>query len=119
MDLEKYFLSLLNEKKISHNVNGTHRIPGVFNITFPNMDGKNLVMQLDMNGIGISFGAACASGTTKTSNMLIDMGLSEEDALSTVRISFGKIHDRDDIKTVIESINDIFNKCKKKEMENA
>ena len=96
-----------------------HRIPGVFNITFPNMDGKNLVMQLDMNGIGISFGAACASGTTKTSNMLIDMKLSEEEASSTVRISFGKIHDHDDIKIVVESIHDIFNKYKKKEMENA
>ena len=51
--------------------------------------------------------------------MLIDMGLSEEEALSTVRISFGKIHDHDDIKIVVESIYDIFNKYKKKEMENA
>ncbi len=118
LDLEKYFISLLNEKNIIHKINGVHRIPGVFNITFPNMDGKNLVMQLDMNGIGISFGAACASGTTKTSNMLIDMKLSEEEASSTVRISFGKIHDHDDIKIVVESIHDIFNKYKKKEMEN-
>jgi len=83
------------------------------------MDGKNLVIQLDMHGIGISFGAACASGTTKTSNMLIDMGLSEQEALSTVRISFGKIHNHNDIKFVVESINDIYKKSKKKEMENA
>ena len=71
-----------------------------------------------MNGVGISFGAACASGTTKTSNMLIDIGLSKEEALSTVRISFGKIHNHEDIKFEIESINDIYKKSKKKEMEN-
>ena len=118
LELEQYFISLLNEKKISHKINGSSRIPGVFNITFPYLDGKNLVIQLDMNGVGISFGAACASGTTKTSNMLIDIGLSKEEALSTVRISFGKIHNHEDIKFVIESINDIYKKCKKKEMEN-
>ena len=118
LDLEKYFISLLNKKNISHKINGSSRVPGVFNITFPDLDGKNLVIQLDMYGIGISFGAACASGTTKTSNMLIDMGLSKQEALSTVRISFGKIHNHDDIKFVIESINDIYKKSKKKEMEN-
>ena len=118
LELEEYFISLLNKKKISYKINGSSRIPGVFNITFPHLDGKNLVIQLDMNGIGISFGAACASGTTKTSNMLIDIGLSKEEALSTVRISFGKIHNHKDIKFVIESINDIYKKYKKKEMEN-
>ena len=50
--------------------------------------------------------------------MLIDIGLSKEEALSTVRISFGKIHNYEDIKFVIESINDIYKQCKKKEMEN-
>ena len=39
--------------------------------------------------------------------MLLDMGLTEEDALSTIRISFGKIHSLEDIKTVVNTIYQI------------
>jgi len=102
--LEIHLLSLLDEKKIDYKINGAERVPGVLNITFPQIDGQSLVMQLDMAGIGISFGAACTSGTAKASTMLLDMGLTEEDALSTVRISFGKIHSLEDVKTVVNAI---------------
>ena len=76
-------------------------------MTFPNIDGQNLVMQLDMAGIGISFGSACTSGLTKTSSMLRDMGLTKEEALSTVRISLGKIHSFKDVETVVNAIYQI------------
>ena len=76
-------------------------------MTFLNMDGQNLVMQLDMAGIGISFGSACASGTAKASTMLLDMGLTKEDSLSTVRISIGKIHSLEDVETVVSAIYQI------------
>jgi cysteine desulfurase len=105
--LENYLLSCLKEKEIDFQINGTNRIPGVLNITFPNIDGRNLVMQLDMAGIGISFGAACASGTVKASSMLLDMGLPQSVALSTVRISFGKIHSLNDVETVINAMHQI------------
>ena len=60
-----------------------------------------------MAGIGISFGAACASGTAKTSTMLLDMGLTKEDSLSTVRISIGKIHRLEDVEKVVRTIHQI------------
>ncbi len=105
--LETYFLNLLNEQNISYSINGKKRIPGVFNITFHGIIGQDLVLQLDFSGIGISFGSACASGTVKASEMLVEMGLTKEDALSTVRISFGKIHQLKDVKKVAESIGEI------------
>ena len=105
--LESYFLNLLNEQNISYTINGTKRIPGVFNITFHGVNGQDLVMQLDFSGIGISFGSACTSGTVKASEMLIGMGITKEDALSTVRISFGKIHQLEDVKKVADSIGEI------------
>jgi len=105
--LETYFLNLLNEQNISYSINGEKRIPGVFNITFHGVVGQDLVLQLDFLGIGISFGSACTSGTVKASEMLIEMGITKEDALSTVRISFGKIHQLEDIKKVAESIGEI------------
>ena len=105
--LESYFLNLLNEQNISYTINGTKRIPGVFNITFHGVNGQDLVMQLDFSGIGISFGSACASGTVKASEMLLEMGITKEDALSTVRISFGKIHQLEYVKKVADSIGEI------------
>ena len=105
--LESYFLNLLNEQNISYTINGTKRIPGVFNITFHGVNGQDLVLQLDFSGIGISFGSACTSGTVKASEMLIGMGITKEDALSTVRISFGKIHQLEDVKKVADSIGEI------------
>ena len=105
--LESYFLNLLNEQNITYTINGIKRIPGVFNITFHGSNGQDLVMQLDFSGIGISFGSACASGTVKASEMLIGMGITKEDALSTVRISFGKIHQLEDVKKVADSIGEI------------
>ena len=105
--LETHFLNQLNEKDIDYKINGSERVPGVLNMTYPNIDGQNLVMQLDLAGIGISYGAACASGTAKTSDILLDMGLTKENALSTVRISFGKIHSLKDIETVANAIHQI------------
>ena len=105
--METHFISQLDKQEISYKINGAKRVPGVLNITFPQIDGQNLVMQLDIAGIGISFGAACASGMAKTSNILIDMGLTDEEALSTVRISFGKIHTLKDVETVVSTIHQI------------
>ena len=98
---------MLDEKAINYKVNGENRVPGVLNLTFPDMDGQSLVLQLDLAGIGISFGAACASGTTKPSKMLLNMGVTEKEAQSTVRISFGKIHSLQDVKTVTNTIQQI------------
>jgi len=105
--LESYFLNLLNEQNITYTINGTKRIPGVFNITFHGVNGQDLVLQLDFLGIGISFGSACTSGTVKASEMLLEMGITKEDALSTVRVSFGKIHQLEDVKKVADSIGEI------------
>ncbi len=105
--LETHLLRQLNEKNIDYKINGTRRVPGVLNMTFPHMDGQTLVMQMDMAGIGISFGSACTSGTAKASTMLLDMGLTKEDAISTVRLSIGKIHSLEDVKTVVSTIHQI------------
>ena len=118
-EMESHFLICLDRLGIIYTINGKKRVPGVFNITFHGLDAQNLVMQMDMNGIGISFGAACASGTAKASHMLLDMGLNKDEALSTVRISFGKIHSKRDIETVTSAIGNIIALSNKKETVNA
>ena len=108
-NLEKLFFQLLDEKKISYRVNGENRISGIINITFLNILGQNLVMKLDLKGIAISFGSACSSGTPKASKVLLDLGLNDDDALKTVRISIGKFHTKKDISYLVEMLNQIVN----------
>ena len=96
-NLEQIFLTLLNQKKINYSLNGKNRLSGILNVTFHDILGTNLVMQLDLKGFAISFGSACSSGTPKASKVLLNLGLSNEDALSTVRISIGSFHEENDI----------------------
>ena len=104
-----HLVNRLNKNNIVHKINGKNCVPGVFNITFPLIKGQDLVMQLDIAGIAISFGSACASGTVKASSILINMGLTNKEALSTVRISMGKIHSKEDVETVIDTIGNSIN----------
>ena len=64
-------------------------------------------MKLDMSGIAVSFGAACSSGTPKASNVLLDVGLTNEQALKTIRISIGNFHNKKDIVILAETISEI------------
>jgi len=105
--LENLFFDLVKRKNILFKLNGDNRLSGIINITFSNILGQNLVMKLDMKGIAISFGSACSSGTPKPSSVLLDLGLTEQDALKTVRISIGKMHTKEDVVKLVDSLNQI------------
>lgn len=63
--------------------------PKVVNLTIPGADGEALLMNLDMLGIAASAGSACSAGTMQPSHVLTAIGLSEQDARSSLRFSFG------------------------------
>lgn len=85
----KTFLRGLTEERISFSINGSGSCPGVINIRLTGISGHALVMNLDSEGVAVSYGSACASGTPKPSHVLLAMGLGEEVAGQSVRISFG------------------------------
>tara|TARA_B100002052_G_scaffold213465_1_gene195365 strand:+ start:215 stop:1348 length:1134 start_codon:yes stop_codon:yes gene_type:complete len=105
--LENLFFSELDKTAIQYNVNGSPRLSGIINITFDNFDGQTLLMNLDMNGIAISYGSACSSGTSKPSSALLEIGLNEQKAKNTVRISIGKFINDDDIKYLVATLEKI------------
>ena len=114
LELEELFIKKLNENNIRYKVNGKYRIPGILNITFPNILGQTLVMKLDLNGVAVSFGSACSSGTPKPSKVLLNLGLSDEEALRTIRISIGKFHTKDDINNLANILSKIlYKECEK------
>ena len=75
----------LNKKKIEFYVNGIADIP-VYSLIFPGVDATALISLLSENGIYISAGSACHSYNPEPSHVLKAIGLSDEDAKSTVRI---------------------------------
>ena len=115
LQLENLFLDELNTKNITYKLNGQDRIPGILNITFPNMLGQTLVMKLDLHGIAVSFGSACSSGTPKPSEVLLNLGLNEDQALKTIRISIGKFHTKNDIHELVNILQEVL--CNKYEKD--
>ncbi|MBN8548050.1 MAG: cysteine desulfurase [Deltaproteobacteria bacterium] len=66
----------------------SHGLPNTLSLTIPNVRADDLVVALDMEGVLISSGAACASGKPEPSHVLMALGLSPEEARSSVRVSF-------------------------------
>jgi cysteine desulfurase len=110
--LENIFIEKLNDYKIKHVLHIEDRLPGVLAIGFPGTDGQSLLIALDLKGIAVSFGSACSSGTIKASKILLDSGISEDLAKSTLRISFGKIHSKEDVLYVAEQLYHIMKRLK-------
>ena len=112
VELEKLFLKKLDQEKINYRINGESRLPGFLNITFHGIDGNNLLINLDMKNISISYGSACSSGTSKPPLALLEIGMPKNEAKSSVRISIGKFINETQIteliialKNIIERIN--------------
>ncbi len=112
VELENLFLKKLDQEKINYRINGKNRLPGFLNITFYGIDGNNLLINLDMKNISISYGSACSSGTSKPPIALLEIGMPKNEAKSSVRISIGKFINETQIteliialKNIIERIN--------------
>lgn len=105
--LDDLFINELDKTDIDYTINGNPRLHGFINITFKNFDAQTLLMNLDLNGISISSGSACSSGTSKASKTLLEIGMDEKLAKNTVRISFGKFNTANDIKYLISILQNI------------
>lgn len=65
-------------------------IPSVRNLRFAGVENAAFLYNMDLSGVALAAGSACASASVKPSHVLTAMGLSEEQARQSVRISFGK-----------------------------
>ena len=94
-------------------VNGfsEERLPGIVNVTFPGTKNESLLVLLDIAGISASQGSACSAGVQRPSHVLLAMGLSEEEADSTVRFSLGHTSTQRDVDALVSAIADVVKKA--------
>jgi cysteine desulfurase len=79
-------------------INGSeNRLPAILNLQIEGVNNVDLLYKLDLQGVCISVGAACASASVLPSHVLLAMGLSQEQAKESVRISFGRENTEEEI----------------------
>ena len=77
------------------------RLPHTTNVAFPGLVGNDLAIRLDLAGYAVSTGAACHSGVVEPSETLLAMGLPREEALASLRISFGMTNTMDEVESFV------------------
>lgn len=93
-------------------INGAQpRLPAILNLRVKGVSNVDLLYKLDLKGVCVAVGSACASASIKPSHVLMAMGLTEQEARECVRISFGKENTEEEIrfaaKAFIEAVNDL------------
>lgn len=96
-------------------INGKNapRVGNTISLTCSSIKNTVQMMNLDLENICLSGGSACSSGVAKPSHVLKGMGLSDEDALSTIRLSMGWNTTRDDVNGFIDSYIKIIERLRK------
>ncbi len=107
--LRDRFVQILETSKHNINLNGClldQRHPSNANLQFSNLDAQDILLRLQPN-VAASSGSACTSGITEPSHVLTSIGLSEDDANSSIRFSFGSETTSEDIDLATDLILNI------------
>ena len=99
---DRLFGGLLGIEGSHLNGHPAQRVPGIVNVRFDGIEGESLLIYLDAHGIAASAGSACHTGTSEPSHVLLAMGLTPEQAHSSVRFSIDETNTPEEIETIIE-----------------
>ena len=90
--------------RLHYNGHPDHCAPGTLNVSFEDVEGESLILRLDMEGICVSTGSACTSGSMEPSHVLAALGLPPRLAQGTVRFSLGRHTTEAEIDAVITKL---------------
>jgi len=94
------------------NGNQEHCLPGTLDVSFPHAEGESILLYLDMEGIMVSTGSACASGSLEPSYVLLASGVDIELAHGSIRFSFGRYNTEQDVAYVLEKLPPIIKRLR-------
>ncbi len=105
LEMEQTLLHHLDEVGIDYIRNGSKNcMPGTLSLSFRGFEGEMLLHRLDLKGICVSTGSACDSKNTKISHVLQAIGLEEEYAVGTIRISLGRLNTTVEVTAIADAI---------------
>jgi cysteine desulfurase len=87
---------------IEFNGNRENRLPHISNISFRSIEGEGLLINLDLQGVAVSTGSACSSGSLEPSPVIRALGRNDELARGAIRFSFGKDNSSEDVECVLD-----------------
>jgi cysteine desulfurase len=107
-ELRDYFEQQVMARIASVRVNGEsdRRVPNIANLSFADVDGESLLIALDLQGIAVSTGSACASGSLEPSHVLTAMQLTREQVRGSLRISLSALTTREEINDVLTALEE-------------
>lgn len=81
------------------------RLPNTSHVAFPGTEGESLLIRLDLAGFAVSTGSACSSGVVEPSKTLVAMGMSPDEALASLRVSFGITNSLDQVDRFVDVLS--------------
>jgi cysteine desulfurase len=96
-----------NIKDVSLNGHPADSLPGTVNVSFSGAEGEAIVLYLDMEGIAVSTGSACASGSLDPSHVLMATGVKQEQAHGSIRMSMGRDTTQDDVDYTVRKLSEV------------
>ena len=107
---EEVFKRITN---VTRNGDQERRVPNIANLNYDFVEGEGLQISLDLKGLAVSTGSACASGSTEPSHVLMAIGLPRDNGYGSLRFSFGKDNTKEDVDYVIEILPAVIEKLRK------
>jgi cysteine desulfurase len=95
-------------------INGhpTDCLPGTLNVSFAGAEGESILLMLDFEGIAVSTGSACATGSLEPSYVLLASALDVELAHGSIRFSLGRFNTEHDIDYVLDKLPPIIRRLR-------
>lgn len=90
----------------------TDCLPGTLNVSFDGAEGEAIILYLDLEGIAVSTGSACASGSLDPSHVILATGLPAECAHGSIRISLGRENTAEDIEYMLDVLPPIMERIR-------
>ncbi|NTV02905.1 MAG: cysteine desulfurase [Chlorobiaceae bacterium] len=90
----------------------TDSLANTLNVSFPGAEGEAILLYLDLAGIAVSTGSACASGSLDPSHVLLATGVDAERAHGSIRISLGRENTLDDVEYMLEVLPGVINRIR-------
>ena len=87
-------------------------LPGTLDVSFSSAEGESILLYLDLEGIEVSTGSACASGSLEPSYVLLATGLDIELAHGSIRFSFGRYNTMEEVGIVLEKLPPMIKKIR-------